>query len=272
MVAAIISDADGTLVDTASLIRHGQYEAIRRYMMNIGVKADALPTMDTFLEALHVNLGGSAHDTLRRTVMSLYDSQPEILNDVDFDALHDLLNPIQDELAPTYVKAYPYLSEMLQSIARAGIGFGVLTSGTRHHVVRNFGIALPELGLGSLYLDTKKSDKTKMDEFTTVFRKYFGLPDAVFVTCEDVSVHKPDPAGAAYARAKLGVKAFDTAMLGDHAVDMQCARNDSIPVRIGVTHGFHGKTELEAAGATWVVNSLQDLLRDLATGASHLHA
>jgi phosphoglycolate phosphatase-like HAD superfamily hydrolase len=270
MINAIVSDADGTLVDTVSLIRQGQYEAIHRYLMDVGVAHELLPAKKTFLGALHSNIGGSAYDTLRRTVMSLYESTPGIIERVDYDALHEMLNPIQDELAPSYVKAYPHLSELLHSIADAGIGFGVLTSGTRHHIVRNFGVALPELGLEHLYLDTSKTDKEKLDEFTDAFRRHFGLPGATFVTCEDVVVHKPEPDGARYARAALGVKATQTAMIGDHAVDMQCAENDGIPVRIGVTHGFHQKADLEKAGATWVISSLLELKRDIEAGASHL--
>lgn len=270
MIAALISDADGTLVDTVSLIRHGQYETVCRYMTGIGVAAESLPSVETFEQVLHDNLGGSAYDTLRRTVEALYSTSPDVIKGVDYDALHDMLNPIQDELAPTYVKAYDHLPDLLRSIATSGIKLGVLTSGTRHHVVRNFGVALPELGLEKLYLDTSKTDQQKMHEFIRTFRRHFGIEDAVFVTCDDVASHKPDPAGAKYIRDVLNVTPAETAMLGDHAVDIQCAENDSIAVRIGITHGFHKQAALEQAGATWVISSLSELQHDIDAGGLHL--
>lgn len=256
---AILSDADGTLVDTVQLIRHGQYETLVTYLVQREIATSDIPDYQTFEMALNASVGGSARDTLEKTARILFQDRPDFLETINYDDLHDHLNPIQDRLAPTYITAYDGLSEFLYSLGRNHIKLAIFTSGTKHHVVRNFGIALPELGLAGLFTDAHRSEDEKFDLFLSVFKEQFGLPDFTVVTCEYVATHKPDPASIRFAMQKLGLDAKECLVLGDHAVDMQSGVNASVPRRVGISHGFHDHEVLLRAGATSVIDSLREL-------------
>lgn len=257
--SAIISDADGTLVDTVALIRHGQYETVKTYLIQAGLPTKDIPGYDVFEKVLHGHLGGSAHDTLMRTVAALYETQPGYLNRINFDDLHALLNPTQDALAPTYVKPYLGLGELFKALSELHIKLGIFTSGTAHHVVRNFGIALPELGLSALYKENTSKDKEKLKIFCETLQTYYGLPAFTVVTCEDVTTHKPNPESLRLALRRLDTKPKDSMVFGDHQVDMQAGANAGAGQCVGVTHGFHAAETLAAAGATEIVSSLTEL-------------
>lgn len=256
---AVISDSDGTLVDTLHLIRHGQYETFKTYFIANGVDLANIPDYETYEKSLNQTIGGSARDTLERTARLVFDDCPEYLEYADFDKLHDLLNPIQDEIAPEFVKAYEGLSRLLSRLGELGIKLAIFTSGTAHHIVRNIGISLPELGLADLYKSTDMTDTQKLRLFEETVKTYFAIPDFTVVTCEDVTTHKPDPASLIIAMKRLGVTPEKSLVFGDHAVDMQAGINASVPMRIGVTHGFNGDKDLLKAGATVVVHSLDEL-------------
>lgn len=260
---AFLSDADGTLVDTVHLIRHGQYETSKTYLTQAGVDPSAIPSYETYEALLNQVVGGSARDTLERTVRLLYQNQLHHLDGLDFDALHEMLNPIQDKLAPEFVKPYDGLSSFLRRLGETGIKLAVFTSGTPHHVVRNFGVALPELGMVELYKDTSVGDLPKLRFFESEVQRHFAIPEFTVVTCDDVSTHKPDPASLRMAMSRLNVLPSRSAVLGDHIVDMKAGVNAGVPERIGITHGFNGDQALLDAGATRVVHSLDELTSQL---------
>lgn len=260
---AIISDADGTLVDTLHLIRHGQYETFKTYFLGIGIDPIDIPDYETYEPLLNQTVGGSAHDTLERTTRLVYKYQPQHLEHVDFDDLHDLLNPIQDKIAPEFVKGYEGLSRFLTQLGTLGVKFAIFTSGTPHHIVRNIGVSLPELGMTELYRSTDISDVEKLRLFEKAVKEHFAIPAFTVVTCDDVSTHKPDPASLNLAMQRLDVTPERSLVLGDHAVDMLSGVNANIPARIGVTHGFNDDKVLLDAGATQVVRSLDELTDQL---------
>ena len=260
---AIISDADGTLVNTLRLIRHGQYEAFKTYFTARGVDRSDIPDYETYEEALNQTFGGSASDTLERTVRLVFESHPRYLEGADFDELHSLLNPIQDKIAPKFVKAYEGLPRLLNKLSELDIKCAIFTSGARHHIIRNIGISLPELGLADLYKSTGMSDTKKLRLFEKMIEEYFKIPEFAVVTCEDVSTHKPDPASLIMAMRRLSVAPEKSLVFGDQAVDMQAGIKAGVPVRIGVTHGFNGDKELRDAGATDIVHSLDELTAQL---------
>lgn len=260
MIKAILSDADGTLVDTVNLIRHGQYEAAITYLSKQGIPEEKIPSYETYAHLLNQAIGGSARHTLEQTIRALYKSTPQNLENLDFDKLHELLNPIQDLLAPSYVKAYAGLAELLTTLGSKGTKFAIFTSGTAHHVVRNFGIALPELGIRNLYMDPSKNDSEKMLTLTKAMQEVFGIPQVTIVTADDTIDHKPHPASLCIAMKRLGVTKQETLVLGDHAVDMQAAVNAEVPVRIGISHGFTDAATLKANGATDVIDTLTELI------------
>lgn len=260
---AIISDADGTLVNTLHLIRHGQYETAKTYLLQIGIDPSHIPDYQTYEGLLNLTVGGSARDTLERTIRLLYDENPEHLKNIDFDELHNTLNPIQDRIAPEFVEGYDGLPDFLRHIGTLGIKFAIFTSGTPHHIVRNFGVSLPEIGLVDLYKSPEYTDTEKLYIFEKAFRDHFGISDFTIITCDDVSTHKPDPASLILAMQRLHVTHDRSLVLGDHTVDMQAAVNADVSYRVGITHGFNGDKDLINAGATHVIHSLGELSTQL---------
>ncbi len=132
-VEAIISDADGTLVDTVSLIRHGQHETAVTFLEQHDIPASDIPTYGEYEILLNKLVGGSARQTLERTVKALYEDRAHHLEGMDYDRLNSLLDPIQDRLAPEYVKAFPALADTLSQIGNMGIKLAIFSSGTPHH-------------------------------------------------------------------------------------------------------------------------------------------
>lgn len=256
---AIITDSDGTLIDTVHLIRHGQYEAARRYLIAHGIPDAELPDYESYDNILTQVVGGSARDTLEKTVRILYEASPHHLKGIDYDELHDLLNPVQDALAAEYIAPYEGLQEFLHDIGNAGVKLAIFTSGTPHYIVRNYGVALPELGLGDLYKDTARSDAEKLDIFTQTFAETYNIPGFTVITEGDTAHHKPAPDSLNLAMERLGATPEHSLVLGDHKVDMQAGVNAHVPTRVGVTHGFDDRETLLANGATHTADNLTEV-------------
>jgi len=77
-----------------------------------------------------------------------------------------------------------------------------------------------------------------------------------FVTLQtsDLAPGKPRPDMALRAMSETGAEAARTVMIGDTTFDMMMARNADIAA-IGVTWGYHGVQELQAAGAAIIVET-----------------
>ncbi|HVQ43617.1 MAG TPA: HAD family hydrolase [Candidatus Saccharimonadia bacterium] len=253
---ALISDADGTLIDTVYMVRHGLYETARRYLTGYGVPVGEIPSYEGYQTQLEEVLGGSARDSLERVVRRLYEAAPHHLEGIDYEALNALLDPIQDELAPRFVKAYPGADALLRKLGEAGMGLGIVTSGTRYQVVRNFGLALAQLGCEQLYLEEGTSDVDKLERLEAAVAQVFGIDRVAIITCEQISVGKPDPQGVHEAARRLSAAPERCAMMGDHGVDMAAGAAAGLPVRVAVTHGLGAAPALRAAGATAVVDDL----------------
>lgn len=257
MAVGFVTDADGTLVDTVSLIRHGQYATVCEYLVDdLRVPEDELPSYSAFCDVLHETVGGSAYAVLAASVDVVLREMGVVGCRADYDRLHGLLNPVQDRLAGDYVKPYPGLPELLFAFAETGVACAVFTSGTEHHVVRNFGIAMPELGITHLWEDESIPDATKLRIFENQIKDVYGLPAFTTVVASHTARHKPHPDGLLYALDVLQCPADTAVMLGDHKVDMATAVNAHIPTRIGITHGFDDETILREAGATTIHHSL----------------
>ena len=80
---------------------------------------------------------------------------------------------------------------------------------------------------------------------------------AIFGQREGVPV-KPNPAVVEEILSLAGVRKEETLYVGDSGVDMQTASNSGV-TSIGVTWGFRPKAELEANGATYIINKAEDL-------------
>lgn len=260
-IEALLSDADGTLVDTVKLIRHGQHQAAIQYLQSFGLGPEDLPDYDEYERHLNMMVGGPARHTLEATLSSVYADRLHLLDGVDYDELHELLNPAQDKIASEFIKAYESLDQTLQHLGNAGIKLAILTSGTPHHVVRNFSVALPHLGTLSLLDKPQLSPSQRLDAFSKQVQGHYHLPEFTVITADDTPQHKPDPALVEMALQRLDANDQRSAVLGDHKVDMQLGANAGLPYRIGITHGFDDERTLRGAGATHTIDSLDDLPR-----------
>ena len=80
--------------------------------------------------------------------------------------------------------------------------------------------------------------------------------------CADDGPGKPDPAMLRCAMVALGAEPACTVMVGDTAHDVRMARAAGVRA-VGVTWGFHTRTEIEAAGADAVAETFEDLGEEL---------
>ncbi|MEK7472165.1 MAG: HAD family hydrolase [Patescibacteria group bacterium] len=262
-VEAVISDADGTLVDTVLLIRHGHYETATTFLAQHGVPSEEIPDYEEYETLLNKIVGGSARQTLERTVKAIYEDKTHHIEGVDYDELNKLLDPIQDRLAPEYVKSFPGLADTLTQIGSLGIKVAIFSSGTPHHIVRNFGIALGDKvgDYAALYRDKTINDQAKLSLFSRRLEEVFHIPKLTVVTCDDVGERtKPDPLTAQIAMERLGVQPSESLVLGDHVYDIQAGINAGVSRRVGITHGFDDAAVLREAGATDVIDELSKLI------------
>lgn len=91
---------------------------------------------------------------------------------------------------------------------------------------------------------------------------------ARFVTLQTADRHpsKPHPAMIEQAMAEAGAGPATTLMIGDTSYDIAMARAASVTA-IGVAWGYHARSELEAAGADYIVGhpaEIAELIKALA--------
>ncbi len=260
-ITAIISDADGTLVNTMYLIRHGQYEATVEYLLARGVHRHEIPPYEIYESYINKSVGGATRDTFKRTLQLLFGKTHEhLLTKIDFDELDASLAPIQDHIAPLYVHPFHGLTELFTWTGKSKTNFGIFTSGNRRMIIRNFGVSLPVMG----YTDLFRADDIKISERLEAFiaraQAVYGMPKLAVVTCEEVTKTKPDPEGILKLMDELSVTAEEVVVMGDHAVDMQAALAAGLHP-IGISHGFGTPAELKEAGAICVVDDIASLPR-----------
>jgi phosphoglycolate phosphatase-like HAD superfamily hydrolase len=257
-IKAIISDADGTLVNTVYLIRHGQYEAGVEYMQSRGIPRHDIPSYEVYESFINKAVGGSTRETFERTLRLMFQNHEYHIEKLNFDELDERLGPIQDRIAPLYVHPFHGLTELFTWLGKSKTSLGIFTSGNRRMIVRNFGVSLPVMGYTELF----KADEIPVDErlqaFTARAKAVYGMRELATVTCEDVSATKPDPEGILTLVDTLRVTPDEVIVLGDHAVDVQAARAAGLRT-IGVSHGFGTPAELIEAGAIRTIDDLAAL-------------
>jgi len=253
---AIISDADGTLVNTVYLIRHGQYEAAVEYLTARGVPRHDIPDYEAYESYINKAVGGSTRETFEKTLRLLFSETHEHhLGKIDFNELDSTLEPIQDHIAPLYVHPFHGLTELFGWLGTSKISFGIFTSGNRRMIVRNFGVSLPVMGYTDLFRADDIDVGERLQAFIARAKAVYGMPELAVVTCEDVTTTKPDPEGILKLLEDLDAKPEEAILLGDHAVDMQAARAAGVRA-IGISHGFGTPAGLKEAGALLVVDDL----------------
>jgi len=81
----------------------------------------------------------------------------------------------------------------------------------------------------------------------------------VIVGAHDVTRLKPDPEPVLVALKRLKITADEAAMVGDMTADMESSKKAGVAYRIGITHGFGKREQLQDAGATHIIDSLMEL-------------
>jgi phosphoglycolate phosphatase len=123
---------------------------------------------------------------------------------------------------------YPWVAETVQALRVTGRRLGIVSSKYRYRIER----LLAEDGLASHF--------------------------EVIVGGEDVSRHKPDPAGLLLALQRLGLPAADVLYVGDHPVDAAAASSAGVPFMVVLT----GTSDV-ASFAPYPVHSFLDDLSHL---------
>lgn len=127
---------------------------------------------------------------------------------VDPQESADVYRQFQLENADKLVTIFPGIKELLADLKAAGYVLGIVTSRTRESALR--------------YMD--------MFAITSYFSN--------LVTCDDTTVHKPNPEPILLAMSKLGASAEESIMIGDSPFDIKCANNagvDSVMVNWRIT-------------------------------------
>ena len=104
----------------------------------------------------------------------------------------------QVENADRLVTIFPGIKELLVALKEAGYVLGIVTSRTRESALRYMDM----FGIASYFDD--------------------------LVTCDDTTIHKPNPEPLLLALSKLGASADESLMIGDSPFDIKCANNAGV--------------------------------------------
>ncbi len=101
---------------------------------------------------------------------------------------------------------------------------------------------------------TNKADFAAQD----LCKRMFGENIDLVVGSSDDRPNKPAPDGVYYALEKMGSKLENTIFVGDADTDILTAKNASLP-SIGVLWGFRDREVIEAEGAEYIVDTVNEL-------------
>jgi phosphoglycolate phosphatase len=159
---------------------------------------------------------------LEHLVRSLLD--PASAERADIDRLCSRARLRYERLVDSVTEPYPGVTEMLRTIQRGGVPISVLTNKPQRAAELNAAEFFPRI----------------------VFHEVRGsLPGRPA---------KPDPDAALSLARRMGASPGRTLLVGDSEVDILTARNAGMP-SAGVEWGFRGRSELEAAGADFILDT-----------------
>lgn len=210
-IKAIVFDSDGTLLDTRRLIVEGYKLVLTAH----GLKhlADE--------EYIIKRLGKPVKETYQQLLAGHHTG----LRAADLTREHD---KIQDELT-NLIRPYAGLAEFLNRWKSAGIKLCIFTSGSRHHIERNFKAA-------------------GIENVDAIF-------DAI-ITSDDKIERKPHPDTLLELLRRVDVAPQYAMVVGDHMYDAMGGHQAKVRLTVGVLHGFGEAPELIAAGADVLVKDL----------------
>mgnify|MGYP002511802949 FL=1 len=136
----------------------------------------------------------------------------------------------QAEKAEDLVKLFPGTVEMLQAVKDAGYKVCVVTSRTREttlYYMNQFGIAH--------YFDD-------------------------LVSCDDTTIHKPNPEPALMGLDKVNAKPEEAVMVGDSPYDMLCANNAGVKTVLVEWRAKGNEDKLKECQVDYIIEKPMDLL------------
>jgi HAD superfamily hydrolase (TIGR01549 family) len=213
-VKAIVFDSDGTLLDTRQLIVQGYKTVLANHGMghladeNYIVKRLGKPVKETYQQLLAGHHLGLKSDELAK----------------EHDAVQDQLTHL--------IKPYTGLNEMLHHWKAMGIKLCIFTSGSQHHIERNFNAA----GIDNVH----------------------GIFDAI-ITADDKIARKPHPDTILELLKRIDVPSQYAMVVGDHMYDAIGGHQAHVRLTVGILHGFGEAHELLTAGADVLVKDLFSL-------------
>jgi phosphoglycolate phosphatase len=150
----------------------------------------------------------------------------------------DLIEPVLVKMREKYIKiclnnTMPYngIKEVLDKLKSLGVKMAVLTN-----------------------KDQQMSEKIVSHFFNGYFQIVMGTVNAVAL--------KPDSKAVLGMLKEFGVEPSQALFVGDSNVDIKTARAAGM-VGVGVSWGFRSKEELKQAGADFIINTPQELLKIL---------
>ncbi|MBQ4649496.1 MAG: HAD-IA family hydrolase [Firmicutes bacterium] len=117
---------------------------------------------------------------------------------VDPQESAEVYRTYQQQNAHLLVKIFPGIVDLLKALKEAGYRMGIVTSRTRESALR--------------YMDM------------------FGITEyfEAMVTCDDTTVHKPNPEPILLGLEKMGITKDEAIMVGDSPFDIKCANNAGV--------------------------------------------
>lgn len=213
-IRALVFDSDGTLLDTRKLIVEGYKTVLNNHGLghlaneSYIIKRLGKPVKETYQQLLAGHHSNLSTDQLAK----------------EHDAVQDTLTD--------FIKPYTGLAELLGHWKSLGIKLCIFTSGSMHHIRRNFTAA--------------------------------GIPDVeslfdAIITADDQVARKPHPDTILELLRRVDVPSHYAVVVGDHMYDAIGGKHAKARLTVGMLHGFGESEELLRAGADVLVNDLFSL-------------
>lgn len=205
-IHTILFDLDGTLIDTNELI-------IASFMHTFN----------------HYNLPYTREEIIEFNGPPLV----ETFSTIDPDRVEEMIDVYREHnlrVHNEYVKAFPYVKEVLDILQENDIQIGIVTTKMADSVDRGLEIA----GLDH--------------RFDTI------------VTLDDVKHPKPHPEPVIKAMNHIGANPTTTLMVGDNSHDIESGKNAGIRTA-GVAWSFKGADRIKKHNPTYMLEDMRDLLK-----------
>ena len=164
----------------------------------------------------------------------LYDTVKRVFPELNPDEVVAIYRGHMNTIYEKRIEAFPGMIELMEELKRRGYLIGIVTS--------------------------------RMKGQTLIGLEKFGIAELVdsLITCEDTSIHKPNPEPALMCLDELGVEAAEALMVGDSILDIACAHNAGVDAALVSWTVTLKDKELKGADAPdYIIDEAADLLRIL---------